>query len=271
MILLIEDYQTCPEGPIKQRTLNKIIKFNYKMVYKTALGYFNKYSKTATLELDDIIQAGCEGLIRAANKFVVSKGFSFSTYAYWWISSMIGRYIKQNSKIIYLPTYHWDNFSKIKKATRSYELNNNKKPSFEELAKLTGLSMYKVKNTLEFIRTSHTVSLDKKVGNNEEGGDTELIDMITVDNTDTEQYYQSELAELVKNCLECLTPREKEVMILKHGLNGEEPKNLSKVGEALTPSVSRERARQLLASALKKLRANQQCYELFQLYCLETS
>ena len=258
---LIEKYQTAPNNSReKQKALNSIIKHNYKFVFKISSKIF--YNRTLrTLELQDLITIGMRGITKAADQFNLELNLSFTTYAYWKILSEITRAIENTERVIRWPSHLVSDIRKLRKEFYIFREANQRTPSKEELSELTGFSLCKIENLTNIISRSNTISLNKTV-KQESSNPLELLDIIP--DTTTDDSSQTELRNLLFQSLDCLTLQEKNCIISRFGLDGAPKRSLAEVGKL--QNYSRERARQLELVALRKLRANLEVKELFDLY-----
>lgn len=262
---LILEYQTALDNSReKQKALDSIIRHNYKLVFGIASKIYNR-RPLRTLELQDLVNAGLEGVIKAANCFDLSTGNSFSTPASWWIMSYINRTIEKEDRLIRLPSHMIYDLSKMKKTSAKFKSEHGRYPSVRELPNLLGLSQEKVESLMNAMRRS-AISLDRKVSSTTGNDTTDLIEMIASSNEELDIYYQSELSQLLLETLNILTEREREAVILKHGLLDRNSRSLNAVSFEL--GITREGVRQCLSRAYRKLRSHKksELFELFSLY-----
>ena len=264
---LILDYQTNPCDKQKAIILEKIIRANFKYIYKLSYKFYSSRSRTS-LTLDDYIQEGMIAAKRCVELFDVSKGYRFTTYYTGWHFSFCQRLYQNASRMIRRPTYQTELETKIRKTTAKFKLENNRTPNKRELAELLGVGITQIETCLGSIALGRTGSLDFKVSNVDNEEDSELIDFIASDNIELDELYQSEMQTQILDCLEILTEKERQAVILKNGLDNSTNKSLDAVGKAFNPPISRERVRQLLVTAYRKLRAHkkEELEELMQLY-----
>ncbi len=228
-----------------QTALDQLVQANLRFVVSIAKQYANQ-----GLSLEDLINEGNLGLIKAAHRFDEERGFKFISYAVWWIRQAMLQSLAEHSRIVRLPLNRAGTLYRIGKTARALDQELGRAPTHKEIADRLGISEEEVKETSK-IQNSH-VSLDDPYSTDKD--DNSLVDYLTDDDQPMpdENTYEHALTDDMSKALSMLTDREQNILRLYFGIDGQEPLTLEDIGKQM--SLTRERIRQIKEKAIQKLR-----------------
>jgi len=219
----------------------RLVACNIRLVINNARGF-----RGQGLDLADLVQAGTIGLIRAAEKFDWRLGFKFSTYATWWIRQSIARQLADTGRLVRLPVHVVERLNRLRREARKLEQRLGREPEVSELAGALGWEVAEI----AFLRdvAQDPLSLDAPLAS----ADAVAADLLASTAPDTENVaLAATVADDLRKSLEVLTPRQREILVLRYGLDGKHPRTLEEIGQL--HSLTRERIRQIEQAAKEKL------------------
>ncbi len=228
-----------------EEALHQLVKANLRFVVSIAKQYVNQ-----GLSLADLINEGNMGLIKAAHRFDEKRGFKFISYAVWWIRQAMLQALAEQSRIVRLPLNRAGTLYRIGKVARQLDQELGRSPEVDEIAAKLNLSKEEARDTMQIANTH--LSLDSSFNNDQE--DNSLVDYLADDTQEPpdEMTYTNALSEDMQKALATLTDRERKILMLYFGLEGEEPLTLEQIGKKM--HLTRERIRQIKEKAILRLR-----------------
>lgn len=224
---------------------DELVKSNLRLVVSIA----KRYYKNTTMSLLDLIQEGNIGLMNAIPKFELSQGTRFSTYATQWIRQSISRSVSEHSATVRIPSHKQKMLKMIKAYIHQYKAENEKDPTIQEIAEMLNIDKNDILDLMPYI--NQMFSLDSALEDENDSPLSSMIADLTAPSPETEVLKKDD-AKIIMSVLNTLTPKEKEVIILRFGLDGNTVHTLEEVGEHF--HVTKERIRQIEETALRKLR-----------------
>jgi len=237
--------------------LEKLVKANLRFVISVAKQYQNR-----NIPLNDLINEGNIGLIKAAQKFDETKGFKFISYAVWWIRQSILQAINNHSKIVRIPANKKSHINQIKKVYSSFEQVYEREPTPEELAEILEQNPSDIYNTLN--ADISKTSLDAPFGGDGEGNLYDVMENSSIEGTDYKMEYTQSLKHETLRTLKTLDAREMEVIKMSFGIDYDHAMNFEEIGDGM--GLTRERVRQIREKALRKLKSTSR-QKLLKVFC----
>lgn len=229
----------------------KIIKHNLKLVVNVAKKYVG-YG----VPIEDLIQEGNIGLMKAIEKFDIKKGFKLSTYATWWIKQSMKRAIQNYKSNIKISYNMYEQLERYKKTENELTIKYGRQPNLEEIAKELNITITRAEELQKF--QIETVSLDAPVGED----DTELMEFIATDENIEQQIETKDIQSKLNDIIRFLPKKEQLIIIYRFGLNGENPMTLEAIGKEL--GITREGVRQTIERNIRKLSKNKEIKDLYE-------
>lgn len=227
-----------------RKALDRLVKCNLRFVLTIAKEY-----QYGNVDIEDLINEGNIGLIKAIDRFDADKGFKFISYAVWWVRQSIMQYIYDHGNMVRLPINKINVIGKVNKASEELFHKLDREPTSEELQEVTNFSAEDIKST--YMDSTRCFSIDQRISEDSESQFVDIIPGETLEDIEGRMNGDS-LKYEINNVLETLTDRETRILNLYFGLNGSNEMSLKEIGDEL--NLTNERVRQVKELALKKLR-----------------
>jgi len=230
-----------------EAALEKLVRANLRFVVSVAKQYQNR-----NLTLNDLINEGNIGLIRAAQKFDHTRGFKFISYAVWWIRQSIMQAIAEKSRMVRMPLNRVGTLNRIKRTASAMQQELEREPTNEELAEMLGMEENEVTKTMD--GNMRQLSVDAPLGNEEDTSLLGVLEDTTIAPTDKGMTFDYSLSVETERSLSFLKPKNSKIIKMFFGIGHENPMSLDQISDEL--GLTRERVRQLKEKSLRELRAS---------------
>ena len=251
-------YQMSNISEEKEYIADLLIKHYKRLIYSIAKKSFNKFKDNPNIELEDLIQEGNIGFIKAIDNFDISKNTKLSTYATYWINQCVIKYIQDNAFTIRVPSHLYNRIIKINKIKKEYSNQGEENPTIDEIALKTNYSVQQIKEAIIFSSLLSKISLSQSIKNQYENGEEIKLEDLIIDNTYNPKNIYDERqikAMILKSLSEILTETEFDIICRRYGIGKyKSPQKLSIVAEKY--KLSKERIRQIQNQAESKIKGS---------------